>query len=148
MKRKFIVFTGLGLFLIAGVAATRPPVNPFAAFPDPGEPNYKNLRIIPKDISELSMDQLMENYSRGIGVTCMYCHATNKKTGSELRMDFASDEKQEKEVARKMMRMTARINKKYFHVTKFNYDYESYRVSPINCRTCHRGSRIPIIKMP
>ena len=146
MKRKFIVFTGLGLFLITGMAATRPPLTRSPAASDPDEPKYKNLRIIPKDISGESMDQLMENYARSIGVTCLYCHTTNKKQGSELRMDFVSDEKPEKEVARKMMRMTARINKKYFHVTKFDYDYASYLAATINCRTCHRGHPVPAIK--
>jgi hypothetical protein len=144
MRRKFIALTALGLFLIGGIAATRPPGS--FSLKDPDDPRYKNLKIIPKDISDESMGQLMESYARGIGVTCQYCHADNKKSGSERRMDFASDEKPEKEIARKMMRMTARINKKYFHVTKFNYDYDSYRVSPMNCRTCHRGMRIPPIK--
>lgn len=146
MKRKFVVFTGLGLFLTAGLAATRPPVSSSPVYLKEGNPKYKNLKIIPKDISDESMDQLMENYARGIGVTCLYCHATNNLTGSALRMDFASDEKPEKEIARKMMRMTARINKKYFHVT-FNYDYATYKIAPINCRTCHRGYRIPVISV-
>lgn len=45
-----------------------------------------------------------------LGVKCGYCHALKKANSKKL--DFASDEKPEKERAKDMLRMVAKINKK------------------------------------
>ncbi len=148
MNRHFIVFTGLGLFLIAGLAATRPPAIAIPTKEVTGsEHRYKNLKVLPKDIDEESMDQLMENYARSIGVGCMYCHVKTKPGITPERMDFPSDENPKKAIARDMLRLTAKINKKYFHYS-VRYDYTSFTKAPVACRTCHRGYRIPVIKDP
>ena len=53
---------------------------------------------------------------------------------------IASDEKPEKEMARKMMRMTNRINKKFFHYKKEGQQ----EIAPIvTCKTCHNGMPRP-----
>ena len=44
----------------------------------------------------------MDGFKAALGVRCNFCHAFNGKT------DFASDEKEEKGIARYMMKMTSR----------------------------------------
>jgi Photosynthetic reaction centre cytochrome C subunit len=80
------------------------------AFTSPPERTFKNLKVLPKNIGEQELDSIMHTYTRGLGVKCEFCHVptTDRKT------DFISDEKPEKNIARKMMRMTNKINKKYF----------------------------------
>ena len=52
------------------------------------------------------------------------------------KMDFASDENKHKDVARDMMRMAMKINKKYFKEPKDS-------IAKISCFTCHNGNKEP-----
>src|SRR5436190_2131511 len=83
-----------------------------AKIPEPisdGE-GFKNLKILPKDISQKSLDSVMHNFSISLGVRCNHCHEqTTDSTGKH--MDFASDKKDEKLRAREMFEMTTYINK-------------------------------------
>jgi len=99
---------------------------------------YKNLKILPKDISEQKMDSIMESYSKALGVSCSFCHTEVKNFTDSL--DYASDDNTMKENAREMMRMTILINKTYFHFDK-NEKPEYLKV--VNCKTCHRGEPFP-----
>ena len=79
------------------------------------------------------MDSVMHHFSASLGVRCNFCHMRNDSTKT---WDFASDENKHKLIARDMMRMTARINKKYF---KEDGD-EPLKVT---CFTCHHGNEEP-----
>jgi hypothetical protein len=58
-------------------------------------------------------------------------------------MNFASDTKPEKRIARTMMRMTHEIDTKYMAKVKVpDTPVEQQRVS---CGTCHRGQKIPAV---
>ncbi len=116
--------------MVIGIAATRPP--------DPPKP--KNLKVLPKDISHEDLDKVMDGFKAALGVKCNFCHAQSKDTASH-HLDFASDEKPEKSTARDMMRMTKKINKKFF-----NYKNDGTAVPPVACMTCHRGSAHPELK--
>ena len=96
---------------------------------------FKNLKILPKNISEAALDKIMDDFKMALGVDCNYCHTKNL-VATEL--DFASDKKPEKEIARKMMTMTMDINKKYFD---FNKNESS--IQAVTCNTCHRGNERP-----
>src|SRR5882757_4887244 len=103
MNKKFAVIIGLGAVVSISIAA---------GSGKPEEPQYENLKVLPKDISSKDLQGIMvDDFQDGLGVTCNFCHA-NAKNGHGL--DFASDAKPEKEIARVMMRMTIKINKKYF----------------------------------
>jgi sulfatase maturation enzyme AslB (radical SAM superfamily) len=65
---------------------------------------------------------------------CNYCHAREKRS---LHLDYAGDEKPEKEIARSMMRMTIDINKKYFGGEP---PVMGDSVLPIPCSSCHHGT--------
>ena len=99
----------------------------------------RNLKVLPKDISDEKLDSLMETYNKGLGVTCDFCHAQEVKNG-DTTLNFASDNNPAKEVARRMMRLTIDINKNYF-----NYDstiHPAY-LTVVSCNTCHKGDAYP-----
>ena len=97
----------------------------------------KNLKVLPKDISHEALDSIMDNFKLALGVKCNHCHAPIADNPKKL--DFASDAKPEKDKARDMMRMTAKLNKKYF--SKEMHDGKS--VNSVNCITCHNGKTEP-----
>ncbi len=101
----------------------------------PVQNKFKNLKILPKDISEEALDKIMDDFQKSLGVDCNYCHA--KKTGLQ-ELEFENDAKPEKEIARKMMTMTNYINKNFFD---FNNIPNS--IQAVTCFTCHRGSPRP-----
>lgn len=127
-KRKLVVFLVVGMAVLPGIAATHPFENP----------SWQNLKIIPKNTDEDQMDRIMHRYSNALGVTCSYCHPDTKADVFPRRVDFASDENPEKNIARKMMRMTDKINKKYFDYND-HYDFDGLSKQVITCNTCHRG---------
>jgi len=81
----------------------------------------------------------MDGFKEALGVKCNFCHAPEADSSSH-HLDFASDAKPEKNIARHMMKMTAKINKKYF---SFNKDESGNTVPAISCITCHRGNPHP-----
>ena len=100
-------------------------------------PKPTNLKILPKNMSGDEVVAVMRTFSKSLGVKCNHCHAQRKD--DEKKLDFASDEKHEKTIARKMMKMTGDINKKY--IAKIG-DLEK-----ITCVTCHMGHLKPIISV-
>lgn len=102
-------------------------------------PKWKNLKVLPKDISKDSLDHLMEGYTIALSVDCNHCHATQKDNPKKL--DFASDDKIEKEIARGMIQMTNDINKNYFQ--PHFPDPKPAQVYVVNCVMCHRGAVNP-----
>lgn len=104
------------------------------------EPKFKNLKVLPKNITGEEMHKTMEEWEHALGARCSFCHERNEQT---KKMDFASDAKPEKQMAREMYKMTQAINKKYFHSKK---DSTGMVVeSNVNCYSCHRGVSHPEI---
>lgn len=118
--KTFIYIVGLFLFVALGLAAMRP-----------GNGKPKNLKVLPKDISEDSLFTIMKTFELSLGVKCNFCHIVNEASGRE---DYASDSILVKDECRYMMLMTDSINKKYF-----------YQPGPpkITCFTCHHGQKVP-----
>jgi hypothetical protein len=104
------------------------------------EPAFKNLKVLPKNISKEDLDKVMDAWRDALGVRCNFCHARNAETN---KMDMASDAKPEKEMARKMMKMTAKINKKYFKMDKDDKEHADGMLAAVTCMTCHHGSPHP-----
>jgi hypothetical protein len=99
----------------------------------------ENLKILPKDISEDSLHAIMRLYSKSLGVKCNHCHVGTPQNG-KMRFNFASDDKPEKNIARKMMVMVDSINTNFLN--KMGDDFEH-----ITCVTCHHGSLIPMVSV-
>src|SRR3982751_6425049 len=127
--KKLIVTTGL-LAAVIFVSTTSMKQSP----PQPDEKKFVNLKVLPKDISEHDLHEVMDEWGHSLAVRCSFCHVRNEET---KKMDWANDAKPEKEMAREMYKMTQAINKKYFHAKKDS----SNRImeSSINCYSCHRG---------
>ena len=126
LKKKFTVAFTLIALVVLGIAASAP-----------ADPIYKNLKVLPKHITHDELDSVMHHFNNSLGVKCGFCHAPQKE--NPKKMDFASDEKGEKNVTRDMMRMTDRINKKFFHFKKD----DQHPIPPVGCMTCHHGSPHP-----
>ena len=105
-------------------------------------PKYKNLKILPKNITKDQMDSVMHHFANSMGKKCNFCHVYNQETD---KMDFASDAKEEKGTAREMWKMMAKLNKKYFDIKgSKNLDAKL----EVTCFTCHHGSEHPETKPP
>ena len=104
------------------------------------EPAPKNLKVLPKNIPHRQLDSVMRSYNVALGVKCNYCHA---RTEDGKHLDFASDAKHEKEMARNMIRMTEKLNKKYFEHTNTEHGVSMMAVS---CYSCHHGEQEPAVK--
>ena len=85
----------------------------------------RNLKILPKDISDEKLDSIMQTYNKALGVSCEFCHA--KKLVFPGDLDFASDKEPMKEEARKMMRMVIDINKNNFCINIFTGFYNGVK---------------------
>lgn len=103
------------------------------------DPHYKNLQILPKDISKEKLDSIMHHFSMSLNVRCNFCHLKNE---ADKKWDFASDSMSDKLIARKMMLMTMDINKKYF-TGEEQGPSKADMVPSVTCYTCHHGSTMP-----
>ena len=124
-----IVVLGLLAFVFIGIAATIP-----------GPNRERNLKVLPKDISNADLDSIMGYYSKALNVDCEFCHAENKAKND---LDYASDDKPEKEITRMMMKLTAAVNKDYFDYTIV---YKAGEKMAVSCYTCHDGFPRPELK--
>ena len=134
-NKKSLVILLVSLFIVLGIAATKPPE----------EHKFKNLKVLPKDITPEQLDKVMDKFKEALGVHCTFCHAPSKDTTNH-HPDFASDDKPEKNIARKMMKMSAKINKKFFQAKKDSLGM--VLTAGINCNTCHNGTAHPEVKIP
>jgi hypothetical protein len=128
-NRKTLAVIMVSLFVWVGIAATKPPE----------DHKFKNLKILPKNISKEDLDKVMDNFKAALGVKCSFCHAPSPDTAQHWP-DFASDAKPEKNIARKMMKMTTKLNKKYF---SYNKNEQGEFIPTVECMTCHHGHEHP-----
>lgn len=123
----------LCVFSVAAIAAT-------IRMPE----GFKNLQVLPKDISEKKLDSIMASYSKALNVDCDFCHSKAKETDSlsttAPAIDYAADNSM-KENARKMIHLTMDINKNYFY---FDSTVKPIYLNIVHCNTCHRGNPYPV----
>ena len=108
-------------------------------------PNYKfkNLKVLPQDITEKQLDSTMKAYNKALQVTCGFCHVKRKDlteiTSVGDTLDYPLDNGM-KDYARKMIRLSIDINKNYFYSdTTMRPEF----VNVVSCNTCHRGNPYP-----
>jgi len=132
-----LLIASAGLFGLSVASAQTPPAPAFAPF---AVPPYKNLKVFPQDVTRAQLLQNMKFFAQSLGVRCTFCHVGEE--GKPLStFDFASDAKNKKLIARKMLAMAHRINSEDFKVT----DSSKLKVT---CFTCHRGSNHPLTAPP
>ena len=130
-KKKITALSVLIVFVLLGAATSLP------------QKKERNLKVLPKDISDPMLDSIMQTYNKALGVTCDFCHNKAKipfpfPTADSL--DYALDDNSMKENARRMMLLNIDINKRYFY-----YDTASRPeyLKVITCKTCHQGHPFP-----
>lgn len=126
-KKQLLAVLIIATLVTGGVAATRHPLYEF-----------KNLQILPKDISKEKLDSIMKSYNKALGEKCDFCHVP--VPGFADSLDYASDDEPMKKDAREMMRMTIMINKTYFY---FKKETQPEFLNRVRCMTCHQGQAMP-----
>ncbi len=133
MKRSMLILAACISFIIASLA-----------FITADEPTYKNLKVLKKNISKKDLDSTMHFFAASLGERCTFCHVKNE---SGKVSDFASDANPNKGTARFMMRMTAKLNKKYFKdENKEDQMQSGQSIQAVTCYTCHHGQGHPAVK--
>lgn len=128
MKKTWIICTCFVALVCMSFAVTK------------DEPLYKNLKVLPRHTTKPQMDSVMKHFTASLGVKCNFCHM---RTADNKEWDFASDGNKHKLVAREMMKMTKKVNKKYFNVTE-NKGLSTTLM--VTCYTCHNGKTDPAVK--
>jgi len=114
----------------------------------------QNIKVLPKDWSRQQIQQLMQTFVESLGVgapageACGYCHSPDPnapppQAGRGPQMDFALDNKPEKDIARKMIQMVMTINADYLKDIG-----EPTPKEKVTCFTCHQGKDKPAIAPP
>ena len=103
---------------------------------EPAPTVFKNIQTpFIKSIPAGRLLAVMEiAYSRSLGVTCTHCHVPER---------WEADEKTQKQTARDMAAMMARINGEMLKEIK---NLKS-ATPTINCTTCHRGDAKPALNL-
>lgn len=121
--------TALGFVLVAVVASA-------AARGDQMPNEFTNLQVLPKTITRAELSTVMRGIATELGVQCNHCHVGPP----DLRgMNFATDEKRTKQVARTMLTMTRAINEQYVSTIPAGAEPRQ----PVRCITCHRRASKP-----
>ncbi|HST53010.1 MAG TPA: c-type cytochrome [Pyrinomonadaceae bacterium] len=94
----------------------------------PAEQVFTNIQVL-KGVPAQRFLQIMGAYSRALGVRCDYCHIPG---------EWEKDDKETKQTARDMVRMTADINAEVKKIKTIAADNPM-----VNCSTCHRGQPKP-----
>ncbi len=85
--------------------------------------HFKNLQVL-KDVPPDQLIPAMQFISASLGVECEFCH---------VRDAFEKDDKQSKQIARRMIKMMFALDADQFHGER-----------AVTCYTCHRGSAKPV----
>lgn len=131
--KKCIVLSSLAGLCLLGILAAKPLRT--------DKQEYKNLKVLSKNISDEDMDFVMQSFSVNLGANCLFCHP-GKQTGMEFSIDYVTDVLQNKRIARNMLKMTMKLNKKYFNTTLTGLMNTRGKIW---CKTCHLGSPVPIL---
>jgi hypothetical protein len=122
--------------------------SPQAGGPGPGGRNFPpptNLQVLSKNLTGQQVRQIMMGWSAALGVGCDNCHAAdpnNMGPNGRPRLNFASDEKDEKKMARIMYTMLE-VDKSEYIAKVAALDKMDEPAPPLTCGTCHRGHLDP-----
>ena len=142
----------LALIIIIGCTTA----TPTASAPAATASQFKNLQVFPRDIPRDDLIAAMRVFTRSLGVKCNHCHVVTATEPKEV-LDFPSDAKEEKKVARVMLRMTTELNAAWLPRVEMaeGHPAEVVNVTPqqavsgrIGCWTCHRGKTEPDMPPP
>jgi hypothetical protein len=141
---KFIAFGFPLLTLSCTTQQTTP-----AAAPAPAvvaNPEFKNLQVLPKDLTHDQLVTIMRSFTQGLGVRCNECHVVTA-TDPREQFDFASDAKRDKLAARVMIQAKMELNNRWMpRVKAAKGEVQEPGHAPemeVSCWTCHRTKKEP-----
>lgn len=151
----------LPLVLILGCTTMQSGSTPQAASSAPAaaqtQSQFKNLQVFPRDIPREELIGSMRVFTRSLGVRCDTCHVVTATEPKQV-MDFASDAKEEKKIARVMLQMTTELNATWMprvdaaegHAAapKAMEPQDAVMNGRVGCWTCHRGKTEPDMPPP
>jgi len=105
------------------------------------DPKLVNIKVL-KKMTYRQVDHLMDEWQSALGVRCNFCHANDPTTN---KINYSLDTKPEKQMARDMYQMAAKINSKYFKAKKDTLG--AVMESSVNCYSCHHGVSHPEISL-
>ena len=127
----FVVFASAAVHSVASAQTTPPLAAPH---------KYKNLQVLPADITQDQLRSTMKGFALSLGVRCTFCHVGVE--GQPLStFDFQADTNPHKNIARAMLRMTKRLNDELPTVS-------GHKDAKVTCYTCHRGAKEPVTAIP
>lgn len=148
MKKATYLFA---LILILASSTASPQTTSTQPATPPAQPQFKNLQVFPKDIPRDNLIAAMRGFTRGLGVRCNHCHVVTATEPKE-ELDFASDAKDEKKVAREMIQMVAQINGTWIPRAQAAEGEAPPQAGEnptrVSCWTCHRGKTDPELPPP
>ena len=99
------------------------------------ERTFKNLQVL-KGLREAELYQTMNFMAVSLGENCTFCHVTNGRDPktNQINWVWESDDKPEKQTARRMLQMVLLIN---------GSNKVDLGPNAVTCHTCHRGQRTP-----
>jgi len=99
------------------------------------ERTFKNLQVL-KGLREGELYQTMNFMAVSLGENCTFCHVTNGRDPktNQINWVWESDDKPEKQTARRMLQMVLLIN---------GSNKVDLGPNAVTCHTCHRGQRTP-----
>ena len=110
-----------------GIAVpSQTPAAPAAAQEQTVEQVQKNIKVL-TGMPQSQLIPAMNFFAASLGVRCNYCHVNNNG-----QWDYASDEKEEKATARRMVKLVLDTNKSTFNGNP-----------QVSCWTCHRARTSP-----
>jgi tetratricopeptide (TPR) repeat protein len=156
-----VALAGLVALSVCGAAMAQPA----AAQAGRGAAAPRNLQVLPKDTPPQDVVALMQQFTRALGVQCTYCHievtappltaeeaaaaaaaappvagrGRGRGRGAGPQMDFASDDKRQKQTARLMIALVNDINARLSAAVH----KPSADIVRVQCATCHRGVTNP-----
>src|SRR5215207_10388301 len=99
----------------------------------PVEQTRKNIQVL-KGLPESQLFPEMNFIAASLGVQCVFCHVSQGKDAQgRTNWVWESDEKEEKKIAREMMKMVLTVTKGDFGLSR----------GEVTCYTCHRGQEHP-----
>lgn len=100
---------------------------------------FTNLQVLPEDITRDSLIAVMRSFSFATGLRCEGCHV--QTDSATFSFDFALDDRENKNIARYMLRMVNRLNEDLLGGLP---ERDGPRVL-VECKTCHRGLNRPML---
>ena len=129
------VAAAIALFAAVALAAYQRPLAPVDAVVVADSTAWQNLQVLSDTLSRDELRAEMDRFKDALGVRCSFCHVR-----TDDGMDFVSDDRGHKRIAREMIRLERRLNGADLPAIA---GLDAHGAPEVTCWTCHRGETRP-----